>query len=51
LCSRHVGCRKEEVHRFLTHGLIGVIRIGGGGDGGDDATRTTVTATKTSLKM
>ena len=39
---------KEEVHRFLTHGLIGVIRIGGGG--GDDATRTTVTATKTSLK-
>ena len=39
---------KEEVHRFLTHGLIGVIRIGGGG--GDDATRTTVTATKTSVK-
>ena len=32
----------------MTHGLIGVIRIGGGG--GDDVTRTTVTATKTSLK-
>ena len=48
MCSRHVGCGKEEVHRFLIHGLIGVIRIGGGG--GDDATRTTVTATKTSLK-
>ena len=30
----------------MTHGLIGVIRIGGGGD----VTRTTVTATKTSLK-
>ena len=43
-----LGVEKEEVHRFLTHGLIGVIRIGGGG--GDDATRTTVTATKTSLK-
>ena len=44
---------EEEVHHFLTHGLIGVIRIGGGGcggGGGDDATRTTVTATKTSLK-
>ena len=33
----------------MTHGLIGVIRIGGGG-GGDDVTRTTVTATKTSPK-
>ena len=32
----------------MTHGLIGVIRIGGGGGG--DVTRTTVTATKTSLK-
>ena len=31
----------------MTHGLIGVIRIGGGGG---DVTRTTVTATKTSLK-
>ena len=40
---------EEEVHHFMTHGLIGVIRIGGDG-GGDDATRTTVTATKTSLK-
>ena len=40
---------KEEVHHFMTHGLIGVIRIGGGG-GGDDATRTTVTARKTSSK-
>ena len=34
----------------MTHGLIGVIRIGGGGGGGGDVTRTTVTATKTSLK-
>ena len=33
----------------MTHGLIGVIRIGGGG-GGDDATRKMVTATKTSAK-
>ena len=42
---------EEEVHHFMTHGLIGVIRIGGvGGGGGGDVTRTTVTATKTSLK-
>ena len=36
----------------MTHGLIGVIRIGGGGGGGggDDATRKMVTATKTSAK-
>ena len=33
----------------MTHGLIGVIRIGVGGGGGD-ATKTTVTATKTSHK-
>ena len=32
----------------MTHGLIGVIRIGGGGGG--EVTRTTATATKTSLK-
>ena len=43
-----LGVEEEEVHHFMTHGLIGVIRIGGGG--GDDATRTTVTATKTSRK-
>ena len=41
---------EEEVHHFMTHGLIGVIRIAGGGGGGGDVTRTTVTATKTSLK-
>ena len=33
----------------MTHGLIGVIRIGVGGGGGD-AAKTTVTATKTSPK-
>ena len=43
-----LGVEKEEVHHFMNNGLIGVIRIGGGG--GDDATKTTVTATKTSLK-
>ena len=43
-----LGVEEEEVHHFMTHGLIGVIRIGGGGGG--DVTRTTVTATKTSLK-
>ena len=43
-----LGVEKEEVHHFMNNGLIRVIRIGGGG--GDDATKTTVTATKTSLK-
>ena len=45
-----LGVEEEEVHHFMTHGLIGVIRIGGVGGGGGDVTRTTVTATKTSLK-
>ena len=45
-----LGVEEEEVHHFMTHGLIGVIRIAGGGGGGGDVTRTTVTATKTSLK-
>ena len=40
-----VGEEKEEVHLFMTRGLIGVIRFG---CSGDDTTRTTVTAPKTS---